>query len=343
MKMFGGFMRGVNLGGWLSQCVHTREHYDGFITEDDIARISSWGLDHVRLPIDNELIESDSGEYLNGGFAYIDRCIEWCGKHGLNLILDLHKTAGYTFNNAGTDNNSLFSNKLLQERFIGIWQEFSRRYSYLGQSVAFELLNEIVEYEYCDAWNELAKKTVSVIRKNAPDTKIIIGGVRWNSVRSVPLLLPPYDENIVYTFHCYEPMIFTHQKAHWMKMMPPEQNMNYPVSMGEIVKASAALGGDFTEIFEDCGDIETASAVIFERIFKAAAGKAEKHGIPLYCGEYGVIEKAPAEDTLRWYKDIGEAFKSYGIGRAAWTYKGIDFGLTDPHYETVLDEIVKIL
>ena len=31
-----GFYRGVNLGGWLSQCDYSRERMDHFITEKDI-------------------------------------------------------------------------------------------------------------------------------------------------------------------------------------------------------------------------------------------------------------------------------------------------------------------
>ena len=51
MKTLDGFKKGVNLGGWLSQGPLDKEHLDTFITEKDIARIASWGLDHVRLPI----------------------------------------------------------------------------------------------------------------------------------------------------------------------------------------------------------------------------------------------------------------------------------------------------
>ena len=31
MKKFKGYMHGINLGGWLSQCDHTKERYDNFI------------------------------------------------------------------------------------------------------------------------------------------------------------------------------------------------------------------------------------------------------------------------------------------------------------------------
>jgi hypothetical protein len=31
MREVRGLMHGINFGGWLSQCVHTKEHYDTFI------------------------------------------------------------------------------------------------------------------------------------------------------------------------------------------------------------------------------------------------------------------------------------------------------------------------
>ena len=43
MTEFNGFRNGVNLGGWLSQCDYDKDHIAGFITEEDIVRIKSWG------------------------------------------------------------------------------------------------------------------------------------------------------------------------------------------------------------------------------------------------------------------------------------------------------------
>ena len=71
MKEFKGFMHGVNLGGWFSQCNHTEERYDTFITEEDFKTISDWGLDHIRLPIDYELVENTEGAPLEKGYERI--------------------------------------------------------------------------------------------------------------------------------------------------------------------------------------------------------------------------------------------------------------------------------
>jgi hypothetical protein len=93
--------RGINLGGYLSQCVHSTEHYDAFIQEEDIRKIASMGFDHVRLAIDYEVLEDEYGRTREEGFAYVTRVVKWCKRQGLNIVLDLHKAYGYDFNNAG--------------------------------------------------------------------------------------------------------------------------------------------------------------------------------------------------------------------------------------------------
>ena len=96
MKQY-GFYRGVNLGGWMSQCDYSQERLNNFITEKDIEKIASWGLDHVRLPVDYNVLENEDGTYKPENFARIQRAYDWCRANGLNLVIDLHKTAGYSF------------------------------------------------------------------------------------------------------------------------------------------------------------------------------------------------------------------------------------------------------
>ena len=102
MREFTGYKKGVNLGGWLSQCVdenYTDAHYASFISKDDIDKIASWGCDHVRLPIDYNVIQTDDGDMIEARYAYIDNCIEWCKANNLKIILDIHKVNGFVFDN----------------------------------------------------------------------------------------------------------------------------------------------------------------------------------------------------------------------------------------------------
>ena len=81
----------------------------------------------------------------------------------------------------------------------------------------------------------------------------------------------------------------------------------------------------------------------FSDIFTPALKKAEKDDVPLYCGEYGVIDTADADATLRWFEDIHAIFEEYGISRAAWSYKEMNFGITGSHYEPVQSKLIDCL
>lgn len=343
MREFTGYKKGINLGGWLSQCSggnFTEKHLDNFVTESDIAYISSLGLDHVRLPIDYEIIQNNDGSFIENGFRRIEECILWCRKYGLRIILDLHKACGYVFDDESCCD--LFHDRRLQTIFIELWKEMARRFGKYYDIAAFELLNEITDRNTSEEWNSLAAETIAAIRTINTDIRIIIGGYDNSSIEGLSALEKPADENIVFTFHCYNPLIFTHQSAYWVKNMPADLKLNYPAAPSEYRDISHKFFGD---IYDDELDYngEIFDQGYFEELFSDAVNISNKYNVPLYCGEYGVIDLADTESTVKWFRDIHNALEKFGIAHAAWTYKSKDFGLTDEHYSEVFQEIVKIL
>lgn len=342
MIKLNGFVKGVNLGGWLSQSSLTEEHIKEFINEDDIRRIKEMGCDHLRLPVDFECIYDEKKKKDNPlGYKYIDLCIEWCKKYGLNVVLDLHKAPGYVFDDFEYS-AGFFSNMELTALFLDIWDRLSKRYAKYSDMMMFEMLNEVTSFDVIDEWNELALETIKVIRRNAKNVKILFGGVGYSAVKAVKYISEPYDENIVFNVHCYEPMAFSHQGAYWMEKMPLDFRMPYPVDekkYKEILDIVPSLHG--------LGEAEEALKALkdnfFINLFKEAVDCAEKYGVSLYCGEYGVIDRADTASTLRWIEDINKAFEYYGIGRAIWSYKKMDFGIIDEHYEPIYEELIKYL
>ncbi|MCR5673800.1 MAG: glycoside hydrolase family 5 protein [Lachnospiraceae bacterium] len=346
MKRFEGYQRGLNLGGWLSQCVsYDKDHFDGFITKADIESIASFGADHIRVPVDYDVFmkETPEGDVVNNeGISHIDACIGWCRECGLNMILDLHKAKGYIFDAQGIDDTDLFfKDEELQEIFYQTWEMFAQRYGKYKDMLAFELLNEVVNPDLEKEWNAIAQKAIKRIRDIVPDIYIIVGGVNYNNVFAVKGISVPIDEKIVYNFHCYEPLCFTHQKAYWVEGMTEDFDMTYPEDIDYLRKRSEEFSRDHMgAVFNECLDKE---GPFFEKLFESAVKCAEEKNVPLYCGEYGVIDRAPVADTLRWMKDIHQSFKKFGIGRALWNYKNKDFGITDDHYAPIRDEMIKVL
>jgi len=342
MKQFDGFTKGINLGGWLSQHELTDEHMNTFITEEDIKKIKTMNVDHVRLPIDYSVIENEDGTDKPDGYKHIDDCLNWCLKYDLNLVLDLHKAAGYIFDDH-ENCKGFFEDKGLQNRFYTLWDKLSKRYGKCSEHMAFEILNEVVDPEVKDIWNDISEEAIKVIRKNAPDTWILIGGTRNNSVVSVKELKAPYDDKIVFNFHCYEPLIFTHQAAYWVAGMTDDFKISYPKDLGEYHDVALKTIGAFYADLTDGYAGVMCDKEFFKRYFAEAVEVAAKYDVPLYCGEYGVIDRADPEGTLNWYRDINAAFEECGIARSAWSYKEMDFGLTDEHYKPVYEELIKLL
>ena len=339
-----GYQKGVNLGGWLSQGSLELEHLDSFIKEEDIRRIKEMGCDHLRLPVDFENIYDEKNKCDNKiGYKYIDLCIEWCKKNNLNVVLDLHKAPGYVFDDFDYS-QGFFDNPQLNELFLDIWDRLSKRYAKYSDMMMFEMLNEVTDFSFSDSWNKLAYKCIEVIRRNAPTVKILYGGVGYSAVTAVKLLPKPYDENIVFNIHCYEPMAFSHQGAYWVDKMPLTFRMPYPVDAGKYRLIATIVPSIPNGTLGKPDDaLEKLKDNFFINLFKEAVECAEKYNVSLYCGEYGVIDRADTKSTLNWFKDINNAFEHYGIGRAVWSYKEMDFGIIGDHYKDIYEKLIELL
>ena len=310
-----GFRKGVNLGGWFSQCDYSEERLNNFITEADFEKIAALGFDHVRIPIDYNVIQNPDGTMRPDGLGRIDAALALCDKYGLKTVLDLHKTPGYSFD-AGEKEAGFFESESYQERFYAIWETLAEWFGGMSDRVAFELLNEVTEARFLPAWKRISRECVRRIRVYTPDTIILLGSYNWNSARTVPELDAPYDDKMVYNFHFYEPLAFTHQGAYWM----PELQ-------------------DKRCAYADCG----ASEQWFEDFLAPAIEKAEMEHCELYCGEFGVIDVVPPEEAVKWFRDLHKVFERHDIAHAVWSWKQMDFGLIDERMDGVRDELLTLL
>jgi endoglucanase len=321
-------MRGVNLGGWFSQLdaiegndpgtiAAPLKHLAGFLGPEDFRRVKAWGFDHVRLPVDWKVVfDPDGVAPREDALALLDRAVDGLLAEGLEVILDLHKCPGHDFLEGTRHEQPFFTDPALRRDLLAVWGHLAKRYGH-RPGVLLEILNEPVAPSY-DIWNEVQVELVGHLRRLAPKATLVLASNLWNGAPGFEHLAPVDDPNVLYSFHCYAPLIFTHQLAPWVDgevfrvrrpypgtyELPPEAQHRLPMDQGRWDRARLA---------------EHLAPVIRFR---------QRTGARVACNEFGIYVGGPDRASqLAWIGDMLDLFREHGIGWSYWTYKNLDFGL----------------
>jgi TolB protein len=315
---------GTNLGHWLSQAKLDRAEMATFFTEQDVARIKGWGMDHIRVPVDYPLFasETDRETFSEEGLSWIDKAVRWTKDAGLTLILDLHHLPGHHFMAEGK--NAIWTDSPERRHANAIWRMLALRYK--GEPhVILELLNEPVAPEkQDDLWHDLARELLATIRSVNTESWVMVGSNRWSNARTFATLPKFDDPRVVYTFHLYDPFLFTHQRASWAgdDVKNVELPVPYPGPLRREVLNSPGLQRSYGWMWErPYGEAYLRHHLAHVFRFR------DTHQVPVYCGEFGVLNLAPQEDALRYYRDVVRLLRREGIGFSNWNYKSDNFGL----------------
>ena len=231
---------------------------ENFVTEEDINLLASWGFNSVRLPMHYELFtysiqnEPVQGQntWLDTGFNIVDQLLDWCEQNQMYLILDLHAApGGQGYNSDISDYNpnypSLWESVENQNKTIALWGEIANRYNDEPWIGGYDLLNET---NWNLGTNELRNFYIQVtdaIRAHDQDHIIFIEG-NWFA-NDFSGLTPPWDDNMVYSFHKYW-SYNSPTSLDWV--LDIKNQYNYPLWMGESGENSNAWFTDAISLFE---------------------------------------------------------------------------------------------
>ena len=133
-------------------------------------------------------------------------------------------------------------------------------------------------------------------------------------------------DRIIYNFHRYEPFAMTHQHAGWSEAAVRfNRDMYYPDRLDGYLEFQTELGRR-PDLYEGLTYMDRD---FIYRFLQPAADFIAEHDLPLYCGEYGVIDNADLESRAAWTQDVAAFCTQHGIGRALWSYRGMNFCLVD--------------
>ena len=329
--------RGINLSGWYAQTHDfTPQRMDSYTTPADFQTIKSLGFDHVRLSIDPEPLIADPrrGSLRIEPMARLDKTVKQLTDAGLNVVLDIHAEESWISPlNHGDDT---------VERLCAFWATFAGHFAALDpEKVFFEIMNEPTLPDLY-RWEGIQARVVARIRAVAPQHTVIATASMYSGIDNLLALEPVRDENVIYTFHDYNPMWFTHQGATWGSQgWVSLHGVPYP-STPENVQPILGQEQDERERIWlqrygwdrwDAARVGAEVASMYEW--------AQRRGVPLYCGEFGVYRAfADPQARVTWISDMRSALEAKHIGWAMWDYQG-GFGLvTKGSGGTVVDQAV---
>lgn len=318
--------RGVNISHWLSQSDARGIDRDNYFTEKDVEFIASCGYDHIRLPIDEEQMWNEKGEKIDTAFTLLHNALQWCSKHHLRVLVDLHIIRSHHFL---MEAPPLWTDPKEQDKFIGLWEQLSAEMiRYPVNQVGYEIMNEAVAKDPED-WNKLIARAVETIRKNEPARKIIIGSNMWQQVQTFDVLkVPEGDTNIILSFHFYSPFLFTHHTASWTAIGAYTGPVQYP---GLTIDETNLKGLPDKLVEAIRWDNRVFNRDTMEMMMMKAITKAQALDLPLYCGEFGCLRSVDPQQRLNWFADMITIFNKHQIGWASWDYKA-EFGIVYNDY-----------
>jgi aryl-phospho-beta-D-glucosidase BglC (GH1 family) len=195
------------------------EFYNTFlnnmITEKDIDALKKWGFNSIRLPmhynlytlsIDKEPVKGQN-TWLETGFSLTDNLLSWCKKNKIYLILDLHAAPGGQGNDrpiadVDTLKPNLWQSEANQEKTVALWKKLAGRYRNEEWIGGYDLINETnYKLEENKALKNLFLEITDEIRKIDRKHIIFIEGNQF--ANDYTGLTPPWDKNLVYSFHKY--------------------------------------------------------------------------------------------------------------------------------------------
>ncbi len=311
------FNRGVNLTGWFQTSSAQQIQFTKY-TKKDFQNIKSLGCDVIRLPINLFYMTNGSPDYTIDPLMYefLDQAVNWAEELQMYLILDNHTTDDLASKNTN-----------LETVLKKVWVQMAEHYKNRSNYILYEILNEPNGTLTTAAWGKIQQAAITAIR--AVDTKhtLVVGGAGFNSYTELAALPVYTDNNLIYTFHFYDPFVFTHQGASWPSpSMASLANVPFPYNASTMPSTPSALAGTWVASALTNYKNEGTLAKVKSLIDIAAAFKTSRN-VKVYCGEFGVyIPNSPNADRNYWYQEVRKYLEVKGIPWTTWDYQG-GFGL----------------
>jgi len=310
------FHRGVNLTGWFQASTAQKIQFRKF-TKKDFIEIKSLGCDVIRLPINLHGMTAGAPDYIIDPllFSFLDSAVNWAEELQLYLLIDNHS---FDPSSNTSPDIGLTLNK--------VWPQLAGHYKDRSGYIMYEVLNEPHGITN-QLWGSIQQQAIDAIRSTDTKHAIIVGPSGFNSYNDLAQMPIYSDTNLIYTFHFYDPFMFTHQGASWnTPSMVSLSGVPFPYNSATMPACPTDLLGSWVEQALNNYPADGTVAKV-KSLIDIAVNFKNAHNIDIFCGEFGVyIPNSDTADRVFWYQTVKDYLEEKSIPWTIWDYKG-SFGL----------------
>lgn len=304
---------GANVCRWFRFPPQSRpEHFTSYISEGEAACMRRIGLRHVRLCVaPSVVLDPREGQLRQEMVGLLEAAIERFHRADLAVVVDIHH-----------EDRQAERDPSWRRALERLWAALAERMRALDPNrTLLEILNEPVFEGHEEEWIQWNLRLAEIIRANAPEHTMITSGPNWGGIGGLRRMRPIGDPNVIYSFHFYEPFPFTHQGATWSsEEVKPLRQVPYPSSPEAVAPLLAELSNHpRSQAMLEWYGRQRWNRDRLRAHFQEAIDWGREHGVPLYCGEFGVYPRyARPEHRLQWFRDFGQILRAHPVGWAVW-------------------------
>jgi hypothetical protein len=359
--------RGVNVWPWFSltrEFPSPRIDYDWppfqpgrpTPTQEDLRRLREIGFDFIRIPVDPGPFLAAHADRRDRLFGNLEEAVGRARSANLSVVVNIQANGATHYWTPERMTGALNAGEF--PAYLKLAGEMAARLSRAGsESIALEPINEPLGACNSPDAAEVRLALLAEARAAAPGLTLIASGGCGGLVQGLEAFDPtPLEalQPILFTFHFYEPYLFSHQGAPWMRE-PVYAGLNavpWPASAGSLEKTLAAVRARMNEDTHTPKDKKAAAYEETQRLLKqyfdaqparpfidqyfAIADRwAKRHNLSndrMLIGEFGALRSddryvaAAAPDRARYITDVRRSAESFGFPWAFWNlFDGMGF------------------
>lgn len=293
---------------WLEQTWNSDILKKDGIKASDFQLLKQLGFKSIRLPVAFGYFQANSYSQQKI-LDDIDQVFMLCQLYGFRLIICYHP--GNLSESANLPDN---------QKIINLWISLAKKYIHGNADyLFFELYNEPPHMDP-EAWKNAAEAIIAAIRKIDKKRTLIVGASNFNSIYELSRTTPLNDENIIYTFHFYEPFFFTHQGATWIGGQVATTGVPFPYNEQNFPPLNPRAKNTWGETNYNQYRRDGNEQSVRDKL-SIVKNWALRYNLPVLCGEYGVYNKyADIDSRCRYIKAVRGTLKAMKIPGILWDY-----------------------